>query len=68
MVHQCSVGAEFSRTVASTKQGTLTTENSAFYHHSQLHDASLLCTSVAKDDQIYSNFNNQARFEFLLNP
>lgn len=39
MVQLCSVCAEFPRTEANNKKGVQTTENSAFYPHSQLHNA-----------------------------
>lgn len=39
MVQLCSVCAEFPRTEADNKNGVQTTENSVFYPHSQLHNA-----------------------------
>ena len=39
MAQLCSVCAEFPRTEADNKNGVQTTENSVFYPHSQLHNA-----------------------------
>lgn len=61
MVQLCSVCAEFTRTEAN-KKGKQTTENSAFYPHSQLHNAtyapvwSKMTTSIATNTQHVSKY------------